>query len=154
MESPVETQFCVVASDSDITAKSTSILERLLLLLERAADFYKVIDVVVSPEQKEVLDLLAPDALSINYITDMYSNNVDTTRKLIADTKYENIARKVIVNKCAGCDESMVERLGLRDVVRMRYDTIPYVEEIAQAGLRKVDPTHISSIEKYFAEVI
>ena len=88
-----EKQFCAVAGKINDTPEDS---QRLLVSLVKAADYYRVINVVISPEQEEIFHVIASDVLCVNYITDTNNRSLAFMKEFIARTKYENVAQRVI----------------------------------------------------------
>jgi hypothetical protein len=49
---------------------SIAAAQRIVTTLLKAADYYRVINVVLTPEQNELFQTIAQDVLSINFIVD------------------------------------------------------------------------------------
>lgn len=154
MESMPEEQLCVVAGAISEGDNLESTVQRLSNLLVRAADFYRMINVVIRPDQKLLFDTLAPDTLSVNYITDLAVANLDKTKKVIEEMVMPNMAQKVITNKCQQCTERIVARLGLVERMNVGYLRIPNIEQIVDCSLEGIDPSAVDVVNDLFMEVL
>lgn len=148
-----EEQFCVVRNRT-LDMDEESMVQRLSNLLVKAADYYRVINVVVRPNQQLLIETLMQDAISINYITDMSSVNLTKTKKYIQETTTENIAQKVYLNKCSGCTENVVRKLGLEERLNVACVRFPYVPQIVDCALNGVDPVGVDCVEECLREVM
>lgn len=148
-----EKPFCAVEGNID-DINTASFIQRVSNALVKAADYYRVINVVLRPDQTEIISALQPDTLSINYITDIANKSLEKMREVIKNTAYENMAQKVIVNKCNRCAEVIVQKLGLSDRIDVSYVQIPYIPQIADCALQGVNPAEVDIVEKAIKEVM
>ena len=126
----------------------------MLVALTKAADYYRVINVVMSPEQKEIFDILVPDTVCVNYIVDPTSQSLDFFKDYIKETKCENVAQRVIINKCIPSTTSMIlEKLDLIMNGDVHVVTIPYEPLITECSLRGVKPYEVQAVTEAFREV-
>lgn len=124
MENRYQENCCIVAGS--LTEGEES-LQRFLVALTKAADYYRVINVVMTPEQKAAFDMLVPDVLCVNYIVDPAASALDFFAGFIRETRYDNVAQRVIINKCIPSTTSaVIERLGLVEDMEVHVTTIPY----------------------------
>lgn len=145
-----EKQFCAVVGQIDNTPDAS---QRLLVTLVKAADYYRVINIVISPEQEEVFQVIASDVLCVNYITDTNNKSFLFMKDLIKRTKYENVAQRVILNKCSISCEPIVEALGLLDTLDINIVKIPFINQIIECSLKHINPDVLSVVEDGFREV-
>ena len=150
VENRVEREFCAVVGQVSNTPES---MQRLLVMLTKAADYYRVINVVVSPDQKELFNVIAPDVLSINYITDTNKRSLDFMANFIKETKFDNVAQKVIINKCDVEYGPIVKRLGIFDEMNIRVLKIPYISQLVDCSLKGLKPYEIAAVTESFEEV-
>lgn len=153
LDTGVEKQFCVVAGEINLE-NMESIAQRLSNMLVKVADYYRVINVILKPDQKILLDILMPDVLSINYVTDMNIKNLEKTKELIENTTMANVAQKVIVNKCSHCTEGIVNRLGLGERINVGYLKVPYIPQVVECALNGINPSEIDIVQDLFTEVL
>lgn len=149
-ENRVEKEFCAVVGQVSDTPES---MQRLLVMLTKAADYYRVINVVATPEQKELFNVIAPDVLSINYITDTNKRSLDFMAGFIKETKFDNVAQKVIINKCDVECGPIVKRLGIFDEMNIRVLKIPYIAQMVDCSLKGIKPYEIAAVTESFEEV-
>ena len=144
-------QFCAVVGTISNTPEAA---QRLLVALTKAADYYRVINVVMSPEQKEIFDILVPDTVCVNYIVDPTSQSLDFFKGYIKETKCENVAQRVIINKCIPSTTSMIlEKLDLIMNGDVHVVTVPYEPLITECSLRGVKPYELQVVTEAFREV-
>lgn len=142
---------CVVSGEMSNTPEAA---QRLLTALTKAADYYRVINVVMSDDQKEIFDILVPDALCVNYIVDPTTKSIEFFSDFIRETKCENVAQRVIINKCVPSATSVIiEKLGLVTDMDVHVTTIPYEPLITECGLRGIKPYELQVVQEAFKEV-
>lgn len=155
LEEQPEKDFVAVAGDIDVTAENVeSIVQRVANALVRAADYYRVINVVIRPDQQLVFDVLAPDALYINYITDMNNRNIEVVKELLDTMTYENIVQCVIVNKCSTYEGPIISKLDLGERINVEYKRIPYIQQITECALDGVDPSCVDVVAELCVEAM
>ena len=151
MSNQKQEQCCVVAGS---LTDADDVAQRFLVALTKAADYYRVINVVMTPEQRHIMEVLAPDVLVINYIVDPKQESLDFFANYIRETVYENVGQRVILNKCISSTTSvMLEKLGLVEDMSVHVATIPYEPIITECGLRGVKPYDIQVVQEAFREV-
>lgn len=151
MEHRYEEPYCGVKGTISETPEA---VQRFITALVKAADYYRVINVVVDPSQRAVIDLLAPDVLTINYVTDTSNQNIEFFKDFIRDTQYDNVAQRVIINKSVdSVCKPIVEKLGLIESLNVHLTNIPFVPDIVECGLRNVKPYEMFSVQEAFKEV-
>lgn len=146
-----QTEFCLVSGrveNSVVTA------QRIVTTLLKSADYYRVINVIIDPEQRELLETISQDVLCINYLVDTVPANLDKMRNLIERTKYKNVARRVILNKCDIMVRPVVTRLGLDDELDFQLCTIPTVPAINDADLLGYNPYGVGAVTLAMKEVV
>ena len=151
MSSVVDKPFCVVSGEVNTTPEA---LQRLVVVLNRAADYYKVINIIVSPEQKEVFEILATEVASINYIVGSSNTNIKKMATLIKETTYENMGQRIILNKCDVSAGNIFYRLGVMDKMTINTLKLPTMAEIVDASYNRVKPYMIESVVEQFREVM
>lgn len=146
-----ESEFCYVVGEVQDTASAA---QRILNTLVKAADYYRVINVVLSPEQKSLLDVLLPDVLCVNYLVDTSNPILKKVAGLIRETKKPNTAQRVIINKCNIPCKSIIHRLELDDVMDIGLCKIPYCEVLTDASINGYNPAQMSSVSIAMDEVL
>jgi hypothetical protein len=147
-----EKDFCAVVGKCPESAESQ---QRLMAALVKASDYYRYINVVLDPTQRAMLDLMLPDALVVNYIVDTKKSTLKFFSEYIKDTAYDNVARRVIINKCDIPVTPVVKELGVIDdeTANIKVDIIPSVPSLMECGLRGVRPYEVNSVVEAFREV-
>lgn len=145
-----EKEFCAVEGKIPDTVEAA---QSLMVALTKAADYYRVINVVLDPSQKALFDVMAPDVLTINYIVEGTSGNLDFFREFIKDTSYDNVAQRVIINKCvtAVCNP-IIGKLGLVNNLNVHVTTIPYIPALVECALREIKPYELENVKEAFRE--
>lgn len=146
-----EKEFCLVAGALPDTAEAA---QQILVTLTKAADYYRVINVIVSPEQREVLSITAPDVLCINYIVDTDKKKLDRLKSFIAETTFENVAQRVIINKCDISVSLVIDLLNIGDNANMSVSRIEEIPELRECSYRKIKPYLVERVVEGYAEVM
>lgn len=144
-------EFLVVKgelSDSPVAA------QQLVTNLLKAVDYYKVINVVLRPDQVSLFNVIAEDVLSVNYITDTVPSHLDNMRSFIESIKLDNVGQRVFINKCDIPLKPVLKRLGLEDSLDYQICIVPNVAQITAASLDGYDPTPISAVKYAFEEIM
>lgn len=142
--------FCIVTGKLSDEAS----IQRFMVALTKAADYYRVINVVMSVDQEIMLKTLVPDALCVNYIVDPTAQSLAFFADYIRGTKYDNVAQRVIVNKCIPSTTStVIEKLGLAEDMDVHVTTIPYEPIITECGIKGVKPQNLQVVQEAFREV-
>lgn len=149
LEMRTESQLCVVTGECNTAEKAQS----LVAVLTRAADYYRVINLVLSPEQKDVFDILCSDIRAINFITDTKYSNMDSVREFMPTVNYQNVAKRLIVNDCSIPASEVVNFFGLADKLNTQVLTIPHVEQIELAAFREFNPKDVDAVSEAIKEV-
>lgn len=150
MQNRYQKEFCAVTgliTSSEINA------QKLMVALIKAADYYRVINLVLSPKQMELIQTIAPDVLVINYITDTKKANLDFMRDFIKKTAYDNVAQRIIINKCDIPVRPLLDRLDVVEAADVHVVTIRTVPQIVECSLNGARPYELTSAEDAFREV-
>ncbi len=150
MQNRYEKEFCGVQG---IVGNSVEAAQRFMAALVKAADYYRVINVVMSPEQKELFETIAPDVLVVNYIVDPSVKSIEFYKQFIKSTKYPNVAQRVIVNRCDIPVRPVLEKLDLIEAADVHVAVIPNVPAITECSLNEVRPYELTCVQEAFREV-
>lgn len=143
--------LCIVAGE---LSESDEFLQRFLVALTKAADYYRVINVVMTVEQRKAFEMIVPDVLCVNYIVDLKAASLKFFEQYIKETKYDNVAQRVIVNKCVpSATSTVIEKLGLIEDMNVHVTTIPYEPLITECSIKGVKPCCLQVVQEAFREV-
>ena len=144
-------ECCIVAGTIPNTPEAA---QRLLVALTKAADYYKVINVVMTPEQKVIFDVIVPDILCVDYIVNAETSDLDFYYQFIRDTHYENVAQRIIINKSIPNTLNIIlNKLGVIKDLDVHVVSIPHEPVIVECGLRAVKPYEVQAVTEAFREV-
>ena len=144
-------EFLVVSGSIE---SSVANIQRIILALTRAADYYRVINVVMSPEQKELFEVIAPDVLCINYLVDTNVANIRKAADFIKESTFPNVARRVIINRCDIPIRNIITMLGLDDQIDFQCCVVPTIPAVTDAALGNYNPYGISSVTLALEETL
>jgi len=128
--------------------------QRIVTTLIKAADYYRVINVVLTPQQRELYETIAQDVLSVNFITDTNVKNINEMREVIERSSFPNVGRRVIINKCDVPVRPIITKLGLDDQIDFQLCTIRTIPVLVDASLNGYNPYGISSVDFEMEEVL
>lgn len=126
---------------------------KLLATLTRAADYYRVINVVFKPELRLFFNILGVEAGVVNYIVTPARQQIVKYKNMISDTYIENTAQRVILNKCDIGIEPVLQQLGVIDNPRIHFVRVGNSNAIVECGLNGLDPTQVKSVLELTREV-
>lgn len=151
LNTPVYKHMQVVCSQQN-TEYTEGFVNKLEVELMKAADYYRVINLVIDPEDMDALSPIVSQALTINYIVHPDIDSFDAMTKCLVDTKQDNVARRVIINKT---DETalVLKKLNLTDCIDVGVMTVPYIPQVPNCSLTKVNICSIPTICSIFEEV-
>lgn len=144
-------EFMLVAGKIDNTIEAA---QRIVTTLIKAADYYRVINVVLTPQQRELYETIAQDVLSVNFITDTNVKNINEMREVIERSSFPNVGRRVIINKCDVPVRPIITKLGLDDQIDFQLCTIRTIPALVDASLNGYNPYGISSVDFEMEEVL
>lgn len=144
-------QLCIVRAKvpNDVVAA-----QQLMTVLLKAADFYGVINVVMTTEQNELFNIIAPDVRVVNYIVDTVPANLDKMREYIESINLENVGQRVIINKCNVAILPVLRRLNMENSVNYQIVKINDIPSVADASLKGYDPYEIGSVGMAIKEIM
>lgn len=119
--------------------------------LKTRLDNYGSIFVTLDPSQIDEASVLSDNAITLNFISDCTPRNMVTMSETIsALSKIQNIARKVVlinpVTDIVSCCRNLSVELATTKVV-----TIPYLQEMKECLVNKVDPAMYPEIRGAFS---
>lgn len=144
-----EEQFCVVEGVID----SIDEAQQLTAILTRAADYYRVINVVMGPDQKDLVDIISTDVLCVNILTDTNKKNMEWAKAALQEFKYDNVAQRIICNKCTVSMTRLCSYLEMFDVIDVQILAIKHLNIIEAASYDAVDPTTFTAVSELLKEV-
>lgn len=144
-------QLCVVQAKvpNDVVAA-----QQLMTVLLKAADFYGIINVVMTTEQNELFNIIAPDVRVVNYIVDTVPTHLDSIREYIRSINLDNVGQRIIVNKCNVAILPILRRLKMENETDYQIVKISDIPAIADASLKGYDPSEIGSVNTTFKEIM
>lgn len=145
-----EQQLCFVSGEVNNTVESA---QRMLTALVKAADFYRVINVIIDPSQTVLFETIAQDSLVVNYIVSPRMTDITFMKEVIASTRKDNVAQRTILTKCSVASEPIIEKLDLLNAMNMHICKIPYIAQVTDCGIKGIPPYTVESIAMDFSEV-
>lgn len=146
-----QAEFVLVAGTVENTVAAA---QRIVSTLLRAADYYRVINVVLNPEQKELFSTISQDVLSVNFVVDTNVQRIERMRQTIQECTVENVGRRVIVNRCDIPVRAIVSRLGLDDQIDFQICVVPTIPAISDASINGFNPYGVSSVDVIMEDVV
>lgn len=143
--------FFVAAGEVENTIATA---QRIVNALIKSADYYRVINVVMRPDQRELFETIAQDVLCVNYLVDSNPSNIEDMRKIMDSTRVRNVGRRVIINKCDVAIRPIISKLGLDEELDFQACVIPTIPSIVDANLNHYNPYGISSVTLSMEETL
>lgn len=143
--------FLTVVGTIPDTAEAAN---QALTVLTKAADHYRVINLVIRPDQINLFNLLVEDILSVNYIVDTVPRNLEFMKSFIHSIKLDNVGQRVILNKCDVPIRVLLDKLGLLDSIDYQICSIDNLPAISNASLTKFDPSVVNAVKYAFEEIL
>ena len=147
---PCEKDFCAVVGTPSNDAETG---QKLLATLTKAADYYRVINVVMTPQQVELFKAIAADVLVVNYIVCPNRASLQFYKEFLKETRMENVAQRVILNKCDIPIRPLLEELDVIEDLDVHVVRVPYIPQIVECSLRKIAPHTVPTICEQMNEV-
>lgn len=127
--------------------------QALSAILTRAADFYRVINIVLNMEQTQVFDILCSDIRCINFITDTKLERMIEVKNFIPRVTYNNVAKRLIVNDCSIPASEAIKFFNLVDKIDMQVLTIDHIKQLELASFRHLNPSRIDAVAAAIKDV-
>lgn len=143
--------FMLVAGAVDSTVE---VAQRIVTALIKSADYYRVINVVLTPEQHELFQTIAQDVYSVNFVVDTNIQHIEKMKSIIEEHTMPNVGRRVIVNKCDVPIRTIINKLGLSDTLDFQICVVPSMPVVVDANLNGYNPYGISSVDLVMEDVV
>lgn len=151
MSGMAQQEFLLVSGSIE---NSIAAAQKIVTMLLKAADYYRVINIIMSPEQKEMFATIATDVLSVNFMVDTNVLRIERMREIIEQCRFENVAQRVILNRCDIPIRTIISKLGLDDRIDFQTCVIPNVHTITDACVNGFNPYGISGVDLIMEEVV
>lgn len=147
----LERDFSIIAG-ADVTSLDRA--QRLLVMLNKAADFYRNILLVLSEKQVEYLSILGVDTLSINYIVTPENRNMVAMKEVMENINIENCAKRIIFNKCDVPLADLIECLGVIEDLDINIVKVMYINDLVLCALNRIKPIGLPAVKSGLVEVL
>lgn len=144
-------QFLLVVGEPENNAETA---QRIVTTLLKSCDYYKVINVVLRPDQRELFETIAQDILCVNYITDTNPTRIERMRDIICETKKVNVGRRIILNKCNVAVAPILAKLGLEGEADFQLAVLNNIPAITDASICSYNPCNINQVSVAFEDVM
>lgn len=147
MRERIDRQLCVVEGVIDDVEERVEFIHELKTRL----DYYAYIDVVLDVDQVDFLNLLAEEALTINYITDCTNSSLEDIEACYAATTVSNVARKLLLIDPPIDVLKIANKVGA-DVTMTKCVTIPNMRKIKMCSVTSEAPYEYREVRDVFEE--
>lgn len=148
MSSRVEEHFlCVDAGE----VPSPDELQEIVNVLKSRLNYYQYINIIVAPDNNELLEQLSVDAKTVYYITDCSTSSLDVMKKTIKNHKSVNIARQVVMIDAPVSPLTIADKLGI-DPTITKLITLPNIPMVRSCALQNDRPYEYSDVARFFEE--
>jgi hypothetical protein len=144
----IEDKFKVISvyGDEGVEVKTFEDYQRLSTKLLQYAKHYSMINIICLPEQKELIESMKEDVLSITYLVDCYPVSINEMKDCIIKSKVDNTAYKVILVNYMNNSSSICKQLNILDRLDIQLAMCDPIKEIRYCSLFKQDPYNVESI--------
>lgn len=148
LTSRIEKQLLCVRSDRRLDGDE---IQQLLSEIRTRLNYYKIINIVVQPDDRVALSMLAPEALSFNYITDCRGRSIEAIKECMGHTCYENLSKRLIEIDAPINPLQIATAVGA-DFTQTRIIPIPSLQDIKACALKHDRPYEYSVVQQVFSE--
>lgn len=126
-------------------------VQELITKLKTLVSYYAYINVIVAPEDIDVLNQLCAEAFVVHYVTDCTKTSLDRVKSLISNTEVVNIAKKLVMVAPPIDPLDIAVEVGA-DLTSTKIVPIPYMPEVRAACLKKEEPFLSDTVRIAFEE--
>ena len=148
MTDRVEEHFLCVEAKS---VPSPDELQEIVNVLKSRLNYYQYINIIVAPDNNELLEQLSVDAKTVYYITDCSTTSLDVMKKTIASHKSVNIARQLVMIDAPVSPLTIADKLSIDPTVT-KLVCLPNIPMIRTCALQKDRPYEYSDVARFFEE--
>lgn len=148
LTSRIERKFLCVKSDRRLDGDE---IQQLLSEIRSRLNYYSIVNVVVQPDDRLALSMLAQEAISFNYITDCRGRSIEAIKECMGATAYDNLSKKLIEIDAPINPFQIAEAVGA-DFARTKIITLPSMPDIKACALKKDRPYEYSAVQAIFEE--
>lgn len=120
--------------------------------LKLRLNYYPYINIILDISQEDVIKKLSDSALSINFISNCTTHNINLMKNYILKYDVENIARKIILIDPQIAVSEIVSQLGA-DMLMYKVITVPYLAQMRTCSLKKTNPADIEEVSVIFEDL-
>lgn len=150
MTSRPEQQFLCVEADVQPTAEE---LQDIIQQVKSRLNYYPYVNIIVPPENTDMIDQLSADAKTINYITNCTTESIKVMKDCIEKHKSANIARRLITIDAPVSPLTIADSVGC-DPTQVQIITLPSVPAIRACSLRHDRPYEYEDTVRIYEEAI
>lgn len=147
MRERINQQLCVVEGAIDEVEDCVEFIHELKTRL----DYYAYIDIVLGADQVDFINMLAEEALTINYITNCTNSSLESIEASYGATEVDNVARKLILIDPPIDVLKLANRVGA-DPTMTRCITIPNLRKIKMCSVTGEAPYEYREVRDIFEE--
>ena len=148
MTSRPERPFLCVETDVQPTPEE---LQDIVDSLKGRLNYYPYVNIIVPPENTDMIDQLSKDALSIHYITNCSTESIKVMRDCISKHKSANIARKLVTIDAPVSPLMIADSVDI-DPTLVRVITLPNVPAVRACSLRHDRPYEYEDVVRLYEE--
>lgn len=141
-------KFLVVSNydDKGLTIETEEDCQRLEQRLLHYAKHYSKINIMITPEQKKLLEYFRSEVISINYLVDCYPPVIKKFSTCIQENNVQNTATRVILVNYQSDSQKICSDLNILDRMDVQLVMSKPIETIRYCSLRGQDPYDVDSI--------
>lgn len=147
MRERINQQLCVVEGVIDDVEERVEFVHELKTRL----DYYAYIDIVLGVDQVDFINMLAEEALTINYITNCTNSSLESIEATYGATEVDNVARKLLLIDPPIDVLKIANRVGA-DPTMTKCITIPNMRKIKMCSVTGEAPYEYREVRDIFEE--
>lgn len=148
MANRIERQFlCVETRGKLDPADITDMVAQLRTRL----NYYQYINVIVAPEDVDMLNQLCEDAFCVHFITNCSTQSINQLRTVVTMNNVQNVARKLIIIDTPISPLSIADNIGI-DSSSTKLIPLPAMNELRACALKHDRPYDYPEIVRVFEE--
>lgn len=148
MNSRIERPMLCVESRGKLNAEEIS---NLISQVRTRLNYYQYVNVIVAPEDTDIMNQLSEEAYVIHYITNCSTASIDQMRKVVAANTVPNIAKKLIVIDTPISPLTIADNIGV-DLTNTKLIPLPALNEIRACALKHDRPYDYPEITRIYEE--
>lgn len=144
----IERPFLCVETRGKLDAEEAA---ELVTQLRTRLNYYQYVNVIVAPEDIDLLKQLSEEAYVVHYITDCSTASISQLRDIVEKNDVKNIAKKLVMIDSPISPLSIADSIGL-DLTATKLIPLPAMSEVRACALKHDRPYDYPEITRIYEE--